>query len=108
MNHPLAKPVQNVPCILRAAYSKLPLKLQGTDSRRVCRHKVRRPKPFLNRNVGAVQNRAGRGRRLSSALLTFKDLPPTVEPSLPAGALRAHKTVGPPALDQISSAGLGC
>ena len=103
VNHRSAQPVKQEPRSLVSA-SNLTFQLLGAKTRSMRGDKIGRPEPLLNRDAGSVQNSSGRGRGLTPARFAFIAVASGLDPEFVHPALRAPKSLRPPALSQIFKA----
>jgi len=94
--------VQPAPCRLVAAQSQHPLDAQRTDAVLLAGHIPDRPEPQRQRQAAALEDRAGRHRRLMPTAGT-QPQPPAGRPRLAAAAAGTDKAVGPAKREQILS-----
>jgi hypothetical protein len=89
---------------LVSAQAELALHLQSRETGRVGGHEIARREPQGQRQPRAVQDRAGRHRRLVPTGSALEQRPPRQRPGLPAAARRAAKALRPTRLDEITPA----
>jgi len=96
IDHGAAQLLRQKPCRL-VGHAKLGCKLQRRHAVGMRRHQMRRPEPYLQRQLRAMQNRPGRDRGLATAIGTFIETCPACQrPAALAATARAHKPLRPP------------
>ncbi len=93
-----------MPSCIVIANAKLVLKLPCANSRRVCRNQVRRPKPFLNRDVRPMHDCTGHRIELLPTGPISDDGPRCNASDGLARTFRTNKSVRPLDLYQILKA----
>ena len=105
VDHGAAQPVQQIPGGFVAA-SHLPLQLCRAHAGSMRGHQVRRPKPFAQREVGAVHEGARCCGDLMTATLTLVLKASGLNPAGLTAALRTDKAFRPATAGQILKAGV--
>jgi hypothetical protein len=104
VDHRAAQAMQQVPGGFVAA-SHLPLQLDRAHAGGVRGHEIRGPEPLTQRKVRPMQHRARGNRSLTGTLAAFINMTPGLAPIGVRSAMRANKTLRPPALGQVVEAG---